>query len=153
MLVLGPLARQPEPFTYDLCRDHADKLTPPQGWQVVRLTTRYDDVPLSAADPEALLKAMKEPLPPVHVPGPGEDSAEAKEHSPLGAPAQAKEPDFTAQVINLPLRKQENAPQQTAPHNEAPATRSVEYGPFTAGDSAKEDSAGDTSGDSSQGDE
>jgi hypothetical protein len=36
MVVLGPLALTHEPHTYDLCAIHADRLSAPQGWQVVR---------------------------------------------------------------------------------------------------------------------
>lgn len=36
MVVLGPLSRQAEPHTYDLCARHAERLSAPQGWQVVR---------------------------------------------------------------------------------------------------------------------
>ena len=36
MVVLGPLSIVHEPHTYDLCAVHADRLSAPQGWQVVR---------------------------------------------------------------------------------------------------------------------
>nr|WP_226963915.1 DUF3499 domain-containing protein [Tetrasphaera sp. F2B08] len=36
--VVGPLATYAEPHTYDLCTDHAERLTPPRGWDIVRLT-------------------------------------------------------------------------------------------------------------------
>ncbi len=36
MAVLGPLAVRHEPGTYDLCDRHAERLSAPQGWQVVR---------------------------------------------------------------------------------------------------------------------
>ncbi|MBH0053593.1 MULTISPECIES: DUF3499 family protein [unclassified Salinibacterium] len=36
MAVLGPLSYSAEPHTYDLCARHADRLSVPQGWQVVR---------------------------------------------------------------------------------------------------------------------
>ena len=36
MAVLGPLALRHEPGTYDLCERHAERLSAPQGWQVVR---------------------------------------------------------------------------------------------------------------------
>ncbi len=36
MAVLGPLSRSPEPHSYDLCTRHAERLSVPQGWQVVR---------------------------------------------------------------------------------------------------------------------
>ena len=34
--VLGPLATYAEPHSYDLCDDHAKRLTAPRGWDVVR---------------------------------------------------------------------------------------------------------------------
>ncbi len=35
--VLGPLAAFVEPHCYDLCARHADRMTAPRGWDVVRL--------------------------------------------------------------------------------------------------------------------
>lgn len=35
--VLGPLATYAEPHTYDLCGDHAQRMSAPQGWSVLRL--------------------------------------------------------------------------------------------------------------------
>lgn len=34
--VVGPLSDRPEPHSYDLCENHATRLTAPQGWRVVR---------------------------------------------------------------------------------------------------------------------
>lgn len=36
MVVLGPLATRAEPHSYDLCAVHAERLSAPQGWQVMR---------------------------------------------------------------------------------------------------------------------
>jgi hypothetical protein len=36
MAVLGPLASAPEPHSYDLCARHAERLSPPQGWTILR---------------------------------------------------------------------------------------------------------------------
>lgn len=36
MAVLGPLSITPEPHCYDLCARHAERLSAPVGWQVVR---------------------------------------------------------------------------------------------------------------------
>ncbi len=36
MAVLGPLSRRFEPHSYDLCPKHAERLSAPQGWQVIR---------------------------------------------------------------------------------------------------------------------
>jgi Protein of unknown function (DUF3499) len=56
--VLGPLAAYVEPHCYDLCAAHADRLTVPLGWDVVRLPA----VPAEqeADDLEALANAVRE---------------------------------------------------------------------------------------------
>jgi hypothetical protein len=36
MAVLGPLSMRSEPHGYDLCANHAERLSAPQGWQIVR---------------------------------------------------------------------------------------------------------------------
>jgi hypothetical protein len=36
MAVLGPLSQFAEPHSYDLCEKHAERLSAPRGWQVVR---------------------------------------------------------------------------------------------------------------------
>jgi Protein of unknown function (DUF3499) len=59
--VLGPLAAYVEPHCYDLCADHADRLTAPLGWEVVRLRNQSPDpAPTEADDLEALANAVRE---------------------------------------------------------------------------------------------
>ena len=67
--VLGPLAQQAEPHSYDLCSEHAGRLTAPRGWEIVRLTPEFvpsgptpDDL-LALAD--AVREAGRPPAPPV----------------------------------------------------------------------------------------
>lgn len=36
MAVLGPLSQKAEPHSYDLCARHSERLSAPQGWQVIR---------------------------------------------------------------------------------------------------------------------
>lgn len=38
LAVLGPLSMAAEPHGYDLCRRHAERLSPPVGWQIMRHT-------------------------------------------------------------------------------------------------------------------
>jgi hypothetical protein len=57
--VLGPLAAYVEPHCYDLCADHADRLTAPVGWELVRLPADEDAEP-SSDDLEALANAVRE---------------------------------------------------------------------------------------------
>lgn len=66
--VVGPLATYAEPHSYDLCEDHAVKLTAPRGWEVVRLDGDAGAPTVSPDDLEALANAVREaarPAPPV----------------------------------------------------------------------------------------
>ncbi len=58
--VLGPLATHAEPHTYDLCAHHAERLTVPRGWDVVRLATEFEPAPPSSDDLLALADAVRE---------------------------------------------------------------------------------------------
>jgi hypothetical protein len=63
--VLGPLAAYVEPHCYDLCARHADRLTVPRGWDVVRLPAASEEDKAEAAaaaadDLEALANAVRE---------------------------------------------------------------------------------------------
>jgi len=57
--VVGPLAAYVEPHCYDLCGAHADRLTAPRGWDIVRLPLA--PAPQEVADDlEALANAVRE---------------------------------------------------------------------------------------------
>jgi Protein of unknown function (DUF3499) len=56
--VLGPLAAYVEPHCYDLCAAHADRLTVPRGWDVVRLPDGPTEEQVD--DLEALANAVRE---------------------------------------------------------------------------------------------
>ncbi|WP_183062030.1 DUF3499 domain-containing protein [Motilibacter peucedani] len=58
--VLGPLATYAEPHCYDLCAEHAERLTAPRGWEVVRLALGSAAPPLPVDDLEALADAVRE---------------------------------------------------------------------------------------------
>lgn len=58
--VLGPLATYAEPHTYDLCSQHATRLTAPRGWEVVRLVTDYPEPEPTPDDLLALADAVRE---------------------------------------------------------------------------------------------
>jgi Protein of unknown function (DUF3499) len=73
--VLGPLAAYVEPHCYDLCARHADRLTVPRGWDVVRLPATTPEAEAEIADDlEALANAVREaavPRPPTEPVGQG----------------------------------------------------------------------------------
>ncbi len=56
-MVLGPLATYAEPHSYDMCEQHATRMTAPRGWEVVRLD--LDDHP-PPDDLVALAEAVRE---------------------------------------------------------------------------------------------
>ncbi len=59
--VLGPLASYAEPHCYDLCAAHAERLTAPRGWEVVRLAADLrEPVGPSHDDLVALAEAVRE---------------------------------------------------------------------------------------------
>lgn len=58
--VLGPLAAYVEPHCYDLCAMHADRLTAPRGWEVVRLPVETVGGGPGSDDLEALADAVRE---------------------------------------------------------------------------------------------
>jgi hypothetical protein len=58
--VLGPLATYAEPHCYDLCAEHAERLTAPRGWEVVRLAVDTGPTRPSSDDLEALANAVRE---------------------------------------------------------------------------------------------
>ncbi len=58
-VVLGPLATYAEPHAYDLCREHAQRLTAPRGWEVVRLASDQP-APTSHDDLVALAEAVRQ---------------------------------------------------------------------------------------------
>jgi hypothetical protein len=73
-VVVGPLARISEPNAYDLCRDHATRMTAPRGWELIRVPGSADAVD----DLVALAHAVgssdgpgpEEAIPPAPAPGP-----------------------------------------------------------------------------------
>ena len=58
--VLGPLATYAEPHCYDLCAEHAERLTAPRGWEVVRLAPDLQSPGPSKDDLLALADAVRE---------------------------------------------------------------------------------------------
>jgi hypothetical protein len=58
--VVGPLATYAEPHTYDLCVEHAEGLTVPRGWDVVRLAGEYLEPQPGHDDLLAVANAVRE---------------------------------------------------------------------------------------------
>lgn len=75
-MVIGPLSRRAEPHTYDLCGEHAASMTPPKGWEVLRLELpeRYEPVP----GPDDLL-AVANALRPTRSPRPFSPTASSSD--------------------------------------------------------------------------
>jgi hypothetical protein len=58
--VVGPLASFAEPHSYDLCEEHALRLTVPRGWEVLRHVGEFPSPIPHADDLEALADAVRE---------------------------------------------------------------------------------------------
>ena len=81
--VVGPLAVHAEPHCYDLCEEHASRLTAPRGWEVVRHQPDSADVARSRSsdDLEALADAVREAARPSGTStGPGEPGTGRRGH-------------------------------------------------------------------------
>ncbi|STD06737.1 Protein of uncharacterised function (DUF3499) [Dermatophilus congolensis] len=58
--VLGALSTYAEPHSYDLCPKHAERLTAPQGWEVVRLIDDFESLPDPTDDLTAVADAVRD---------------------------------------------------------------------------------------------
>ncbi|MDE1565076.1 DUF3499 domain-containing protein [Actinotignum sanguinis] len=58
--VIGPLSPVAAPGTFDLCEAHAESVTVPRGWQMIRLRTEFEPAPPSDTDLMALADAIRE---------------------------------------------------------------------------------------------
>ena len=58
--MLGPLATYAEPHAYDLCELHAEKLSVPRGWEVIRLAPDPASLAPTEDDLLALADAVRE---------------------------------------------------------------------------------------------
>ncbi len=59
-VVVGQLATQAEPHSYDLCAAHAERFTAPRGWNVVHIHQDFEDPGPSSDDLDALAMAVRE---------------------------------------------------------------------------------------------
>lgn len=58
--VVGPLAAFAEPHSYDLCEEHAVRLTAPRGWEVLRHEGEFPEPIPQVDDIEALADAVRQ---------------------------------------------------------------------------------------------
>ncbi|GAB3048276.1 DUF3499 domain-containing protein [Sediminivirga luteola] len=67
-VVIGPLASRAEPGAHDLCRDHAERFTPPLSWHVIRLGAGEAPPQRSRDDLLAIADAVREAARPAPAP-------------------------------------------------------------------------------------
>jgi hypothetical protein len=96
--VVGPLATYAEPHTYDLCVEHAEGLTVPRGWDVVRLSGEYLVPQPGHDDLLAVANAVREAGPAVEWPGARPEPPQETPPAlvPGGAGARGGQPDRPA---------------------------------------------------------
>jgi hypothetical protein len=78
--VVGPLASFEEPHSYDLCEEHALRLTVPRGWEVLRHVGEFPAPIPHTDDLEALADAVREAarVDPADLPLADEDGSEGR---------------------------------------------------------------------------
>ncbi|MPY97341.1 MAG: DUF3499 family protein [Actinophytocola sp.] len=81
--VVGPLATASEPHSYDLCEEHAVRLTAPKGWEVVRHEGEFASQEPSTDELTALAEAVREagrsePMSAHQPPQPGQQSGSGR---------------------------------------------------------------------------
>ncbi|WP_291377579.1 DUF3499 domain-containing protein [Demequina sp.] len=67
-VVVGQLATEAEPHSYDLCSSHAERFTAPRGWNVVHIHQDFEEQGPSPDDLDALARAVREAGKPVTAP-------------------------------------------------------------------------------------
>lgn len=60
-VVVGPISVYAEPHTYDLCAAHADAVSAPRGWEVLRLDYAKEEEDDLLALAEAVRESRREP--------------------------------------------------------------------------------------------
>ncbi len=106
--VLGPLATYAEPHCYDLCQMHAERLTAPRGWEIVRITPDPDALKPSSDDLEALANAVREAARPRYQPGARHEgvpagSVEVARKGHLRMLAAVQDEDFVDEVMDVEI--------------------------------------------------
>lgn len=98
-VVVGPISVYAEPHSYDLCPEHADSVSPPRGWETLRLDYRSADA--DTDDLLALAEAVREPRRPVRheEEAPGHHRLQARQ-----APAPLSPPEGSAGIARGHLR-------------------------------------------------
>ena len=99
--VLGPLATAAQPHAYDLCEEHAESMTVPRGWQVMRLQTKFEPAPPSPDDLLALVEVIRD------VAGGTEEESDTARSARFGG-------SHTHRGYAPPTAAQNNAPPTTA---------------------------------------
>ena len=94
--VVGSLSAAADPNAYDLCEHHANSLTVPRGWQIVRLQTTFEPAPPSGDDLMALVDAVRQAAAHTRNRSQGTDAVETK--TPAAQPATAAKAGATASV-------------------------------------------------------
>lgn len=83
--VIGPLSVHAEPHAYDLCEQHARSMTPPRGWEIVRLQDVSEAAAPQDERPDAAVASA--PLAPIRPLRPASETAPAPLREAEGASA------------------------------------------------------------------
>lgn len=102
-VVLGPLGRTSEPHAYDLCAEHASRMTAPRGWELIRVAGAED-----AVDDLVAIAAAIDPRP-------------AEQPRPAGSDAQESRPAGSGAAGSAPAHRPATAASGAAPQTSSAA--------------------------------
>ncbi|HET7174351.1 MAG TPA: DUF3499 domain-containing protein [Nocardioidaceae bacterium] len=91
--VLGPLATYAEPHSYDLCELHAERLSAPRGWEIIRLAPDPAMTGPTQDDLLALADAVREAGRPHEAPEPVGSAVEVGRRGHLRMLRSSREPE------------------------------------------------------------
>lgn len=98
-IVVGPISVYAEPHSYDLCAAHADAVSPPRAWEILRL--EYKAAAADDDDLLALAEAVREPR---RQPSAEEQPSADQRPSARQAPAPLPPPEGEASIARGHLR-------------------------------------------------
>ena len=90
-IVLGALATFAEPHSYDLCADHARRLTAPRGWEVVRLVPEFAEPEPAPDELVAIADAVRGPRRPPASQSQSQSQSESESRSQAQSQAQSRD--------------------------------------------------------------
>lgn len=121
--VIGPLSVHNEPHAYDLCEFHAQRMTAPRGWEVLRVEAPVAEGPIHAAGHASLTPMVPSAPSPAATPAPrAEQLPPVTPLSPAAQPESEPDPHESARSDESAQSEGAAPTEQAAPTEEVAPT-------------------------------